>query len=567
VASSDVIVRLRMQGAQVFSAQASVAAKNVENIGDSAKRSEKVTSGAFDRMAGVLRTGAFALGAVGAAATAMGVKYDMGMEQSKVAFTQFLGSGKRADAMIARLQKLNRATPFEFPELADTTKKLLAMGFNAKDAVKQTEGLADAIAGIGGGGPELQRASLAIGQISTKGKLSAEDLMQLTELGIVGMGDLAKQFDMTGGQFAKAMSKGEIGSEEALKAINKITDSKFGGAAAKQSKTFAGQLSNLKDSASMLLGEAMLPLFEYLRTQAMPAISKAMPTIKVLATTLGVTLVKALKGVGVAVKFMADNWATIKDVAVQLSPLLVVLASYVTIMKVVTAATALWNAVLAINPVVLIIAAVIGLGVALVIAYKKVAWFRNGVDAAFKWIKTAIVNVWNWLKANWPKLAAVLAGPFGIAVLLIAKNWGKIKAGASAVIGWFKGFGHKLVQAIADGIKGASEIILGALRWVIDKLPMPGVLKGKLKDVLGFATGGVMPHTGMAVVGERGPELLQLPGGARVTPLPSVGNTSAPAIGGDAGALARPIVTQVWLDRRQIASAVADDTADRKARR
>jgi hypothetical protein len=39
------------------------------------------------------------------------------------------------------------------------------------------------------------------------------------------------------------------------------------------------------------------------------------------------------------------------------------------------------------NPVGVVLIALVALGAGLVIAYRKVDWFRNGVDAAFKWVK------------------------------------------------------------------------------------------------------------------------------------------------------------------------------------
>jgi tape measure domain-containing protein len=575
MSSQDVIIRLRMQGSKVFVAEASGASKAVRGIGDAAEQSERRSSKAFSAMAGAVKTGAFALGAVGAAAAAMGVKYDMGMEQSRVAFTQFLGSGKRADAMIKDLQKLNRATPFEFPELADTTKRLLAMGFSAEDAKTQTASLADAVAGIGGGGAELSRASLAIGQISSKGRLMAEDLMQLTELGIVGQQDLAKQLGMTGDEFTKAMSKGKISSEDALVAIQQVTKSNFGGAAAKQSKTFAGQLSNLKDSASMLLGEAMLPLFAFLRDEAMPALGQAMPTIKSLAMLFGQVLVGAIKGVVAAGAFLVDHWGTIKTVAMVLAPILLGIVTYMGLMTAVAIAqaapmailTAAWtafNAVMALNPAVLIIAALVAVGVGLVLLYKRCEWFRNAVDAVWASIRAG----WTWIKGHWPLLVSILAGPFGLAVALIVKHWAKVKstvqglpntirALGSRVLGAARDLGSKLLHGVVDGIKSAPGMILDALKSLLPG----GAVGSKLADVLGVgshAMGG-MVRTPFQVVGERGPELAALPMGTRISPRipPGVGLGSARG----------PITVHVQVDRRTIATAVAQDTADQQARR
>jgi hypothetical protein len=206
--------------------------------------------------------------------------------------------------------------------------------------------------------------------------------------------------------------------------------------------------------------------------------------------------------------------------------------------------------------------AVVAVVAALIVAYKKVSWFRDGVN----WLWGAIKAVAAWLRANWKTvIIGVLTGPFGIAVKLIHDNWDKIKAGARSVLGWFKSFGSKLVSAIVNGIKAAPRVILDAIMSLL-----PGGISGKLakglaKVLPGFATGGVMyGGGGLGIVGERGPELMHLPGGTRITPLAS--SSAALASLGGMGAN-RQTVVYVQLDRRTIATAVANDTADRKARR
>lgn len=59
------------------------------------------------------------------------------------------------------------------------------------------------------------------------------------------------------------------------------------------------------------------------------------------------------------------------------------------------AAQALLNSVMALNPFVLVAIALVALGVALVVAYKKSETFRNIVQAAFKAISVAALWVWN----------------------------------------------------------------------------------------------------------------------------------------------------------------------------
>ena len=63
-----------------------------------------------------------------------------------------------------------------------------------------------------------------------------------------------------------------------------------------------------------------------------------------------------------------------------------------------TAVQAAFNLVMNMNPIGLIVLAVIGLVAAFVIAYKRSEKFRNVVDGAFRAIKTVVMNVVNFLK-------------------------------------------------------------------------------------------------------------------------------------------------------------------------
>lgn len=77
---------------------------------------------------------------------------------------------------------------------------------------------------------------------------------------------------------------------------------------------------------------------------------------------------------------------------------------------------------------------------------------------------------------------------------------------------FFTRVGKSIVDAIVKAIKGAPGAIASAISSVI-----PDKLKGAAKKILpGIATGGHILRGGMAVVGERGPELVNLPSRATV---------------------------------------------------
>ncbi len=75
-----------------------------------------------------------------------------GLEQAKIAFTTMLGSAEKSDAMLKELKAFADKTPFEFLELQDAAKRMMAYGFAAKDVIPTLEAVGNAAGALGGGG-------------------------------------------------------------------------------------------------------------------------------------------------------------------------------------------------------------------------------------------------------------------------------------------------------------------------------------------------------------------------------------------------------------------------------
>ncbi len=123
-----------------------------------------------------------------------------------------------------------------------------------------------------------------------------------------------------------------------------------------------------------------------------------------------------------------------------------------------SAATAVWtgiqtafNAVMALNPAILITAAIVGLGLAIVVAYQKSETFRNIVQGAFNTVRGAAEDVWYFIEgfANkvWGVASAImdaLLWPYKTAFNLVAKFWNNTVGSLSfSVPSWVPGLGGK----------------------------------------------------------------------------------------------------------------------------
>jgi tape measure domain-containing protein len=218
-----------------------------------------------------LKAGVGAALAGAAAAAGVGVKSVSAaadFEQTKVAFATLIGDAAKAEATLAKLRELGAATPFEFPELADAGRKLIAFGESADTVPETLRRIGDVSAGVQA--PINEIAEL-YGKARVQGRLFAEDINQLTGRGIPIIGELARQFGVSDSQVKKLVETGQVGFPQIEQAFVSLTSQggKFAGMMEAQSKTTTGLFSTLKDTFNevfltlgQLINDALRPLIE-----------------------------------------------------------------------------------------------------------------------------------------------------------------------------------------------------------------------------------------------------------------------------------------------------------------
>jgi tape measure domain-containing protein len=213
-----------------------------------------------------------AVAGIGALAVKSGIGFNATMEQNRVALGRFLGSTQAATRELSFLYDLAAKTPFETQNITAAAQSFLAVGFSVKQTNSWVKTLGDTIAAIPNAGPQqIQQLTNALGQIQSKGRLQGDELMQLSELGILNRRDLARRLGVT----PEALSSGtlNVSSGQGLAALQGQFNARFGGMGAAQSRTFSGQMSTLHDNVNMALGSATMPLFDQLRRRVLPALN------------------------------------------------------------------------------------------------------------------------------------------------------------------------------------------------------------------------------------------------------------------------------------------------------
>ena len=214
---------------------------------DEAGRLEQATQGAKRWLGGLL--------AAGGATAAARYLYGLGdaAQTARTSFTTLLGSTEAADRMLKEMASFAASTPFELSGLKDNVRFMLAMGFEAEQALPLLAQIGDAVSSLGGGEAEIQRVVRALGQMQQKGKVSAEELNQLAEVGIGGWKYLAAEFETTIGDVQKAAEAGALDVNRAVQAIARGMGTEFAGGMAALSDTAAGALSSVRDVATQTL--------------------------------------------------------------------------------------------------------------------------------------------------------------------------------------------------------------------------------------------------------------------------------------------------------------------------
>ncbi len=159
-----------------------------------------------------------------------------------------------------------------------------------------------------------------------------------------------------------------------------------------------------------------------------------------------------------------------------------------------------------------------------IVAAVKLVWaplkaigsvYIAGVRVYFNLLRAAGVAAWNGIRTAWSAAATFFGGIRKSLASKFSGMWDGIKNAFRSAINGIIGMWNNLTFTIPP-VKVAGKTVMPGVSISTPNLPY-------------LATGGNIAGSGAAIVGEAGPELLQLPRGARVTPL----TDGQKSVGGD----------------------------------
>lgn len=212
------------------------------------------------------------------------------------------GSGEEIFATILDFAK---RTPFEVDKLTTSVIKLSgALNLDLGEAIDVLTILGNAGAAIGATSDDIDAASLALAQIASRGKLSAQELNQISNalpnISRIKVFDIIAQKMGITREAAQALAEqglipAGLGIEAILQAAKEVPGAT--GAMDRQMGTFKGTLSTLKDTINQLLSTAFTPLLKAITGFLQPLLQneKGLKKFSDTANSFGTALADGFK--------------------------------------------------------------------------------------------------------------------------------------------------------------------------------------------------------------------------------------------------------------------------------
>ena len=290
-------------------------------------------------------------------------------------------------------------TVYDLDTIANTTAQLAANGI--KDYTGLTQALGNLNAVAGGNADTFNSVSMALTQTAGAGKLTTENWNQLANAIPGASGKLQEALKEAGaytGDFREAMAKGQITADEFNAAIMELGNEPVAVEAAASVETFEGAIGNMQATVVSGLQEiiaeiGMENITDFLTsatdlitdvistaTTAVSWVKSNLPTVLTLVTGLmtAFTAQVVANKVAVIAAAAAEKGMTIAQYAV-------------------ATAQGVLNAVMAANPIGLIILGITALVAGFMYLWKNCEGFRKFWINLWEGIKKA----WNSFKENW----------------------------------------------------------------------------------------------------------------------------------------------------------------------
>lgn len=312
-----------------------------------------------------------------------GVQYNATIEQLSTSFEVMTGSADEATKLIEKLKKVGAETPYELTGLASTVQLLMQYGMTSDEAYNSTLQLGDIAQGSA---DKMQGIALALGQMSSYGKVTLVDIKQMIGNGFNPLNEISKTTGESMESLYDRISDGTLTVEEVTNAFKSASSE--GGAyfqsMEKQSKTLNGQLSTLKDNWGNLTGTVAKKFSDALKNDILPKLNEFIEYLtKKIETTNWDEVIKKIKTIG-AVIIPVITAFTVFSTGLKI----------ISFLKELSLAFQLLNTTLLANPVLLIVAGIAALVAGFIYLWNTSEDFRQFWIDLWNNIKDFFATIW-----------------------------------------------------------------------------------------------------------------------------------------------------------------------------
>lgn len=442
------------------------------------------------------------------------IKKGFEREKAQISFEVLLGDKSKGNSLLQQIQDFGGSTPLQTADLQDNAKTMLSFGIAAERIMPNLRAIGDIAMGDQ---QKMNSLTLAFSQMTSTGKLTGQDLLQMINAGFNPLNEISKKTGKSVATLKDEMGKGKISSEMVRDAFISATSAggQFYGMLDKLGQSKSGRWSTILDKCTQLLWQ----LYDIIEPVLTPALSAISSVIGYVSTALNI-LHTGISKVGTAFNWwitkLREGHPVITGVTILLGALLAGMAAYeIKLMAVAawngicSAATAVWtaiqwglNAALWASPITWIVAAIVALiGVIAYVALTTEGWGETWHNT-WEYIKLSFQQAGASLKLTWLKVQNAFLTGFEV----IKIGWFKLKSlwdkeGADAGLAAIEADRNRRAAEIAEAQGKVNE--LARKRDEIDiwqvKSNGKGLsdIVGDLKGKLGISSPGV-PGMGAA---------------------------------------------------------------------
>lgn len=197
------------------------------------------------------------------------------IKQLNMAFSTQLGGNAAAQSFMNEIYAFDKKSPFDTMQIAQQAQLMLNTGWQRDEILPDLSNIGDWAAAMGKGEAGISSVVLALGQMRQKGRVYAEEMLQLTEAGVSGWDYLAQSLGVSTAKVREMVEDGAVSVDDAVRGIIGGMSEFAGTAERTANETISGMMdqigTTLKMSVALPWGEGLSEGFgdglQYLKDQ------------------------------------------------------------------------------------------------------------------------------------------------------------------------------------------------------------------------------------------------------------------------------------------------------------